>query len=451
MSTDTTTTTASDVTMKRIFVGNLGNNVTTDDLVQLFGLSKSDFLKKTCSLELVTWKQNDKSKNYAFVSAPAEIYEELVKLNGIEFYGRQVKVEEARPKAATKEEESEEPSSSGRSNYYRGGRSFRGRGGYSRGGRGGRRGWSMVPGRRWGARFSNRFSVPTLEEDQIMSLIDCGVNLTNPKFIRDTDQAIARALATGVNKMVVTGLKMVGSKYAVILSKSHPNICYAAVGVHPHFVKEDWEDVKSVEQLEELIKLPHVVAVGECGLDFNRNFSPVEDQLKAFTQQVELAVKHQKPLLVHERESGEKILEVLKEYEGKLPPVVIHCFTGTADQIKVYLKKGFYIGVTGFLCKEKHGQHLREAIQDGTLPLDRIVVQTNAPYMIPNIPREQIDPISKALLEACWIENEPCTLQVIVRCVARCLNLEPSKVAQQCLDTANKIFKFQKVESSTFE
>ena len=85
-------TESSDVAMKRIFVGNLGTNVTTDDLVQLFGLSKSEFLKKTCSLELVAWKKNDKSKNYAFVTVPADIYDELMKLNGIEFYGRQVKV-----------------------------------------------------------------------------------------------------------------------------------------------------------------------------------------------------------------------------------------------------------------------------------------------------------------------------------------------------------------------
>merc|ERR1711962_41683 len=318
-----------------------------------------------------------------------------------------------------------------------------------RGGRGGR-GRGAATGRRWGARYSNRFSVPVLESDQVLNLIDCGVNLANPKFSRDTDQAIARALATGVNKMVVTGLKMVGSKYAVILSKSHPKICYSAVGVHPHFVKEDWLE-KTGDELEELIKLPHVVAVGECGLDYNRNFSPVEDQLKAFTKQVELAVKHKKPLLVHEREAGEKILEVLGAYEGRLPPVIIHCFTGAIDQLKVYVERGFFIGVTGFLCKEKHGQHLRQAIEDGALPLDRIVVQTNAPYMIPNTPKEQIDPVSKVLLESCWIENEPCTLQVIVRCIAKCLNLQPAQVAQQCLDTANRIFKFHNVDAVSSE
>merc|ERR1719427_2124120 len=120
--------------MKRIFVGNLGTNVTTDDLVQLFGLSKSDFLKKTCTLELVTWKKSDKMKNYAFVSVPADIYDELVKLNGIEFYGRQVKVEEARVKLGNSIEESREDNKGGRGGYrgYRG--VYRGRGGlYNRG------------------------------------------------------------------------------------------------------------------------------------------------------------------------------------------------------------------------------------------------------------------------------------------------------------------------------
>ena len=282
----------------------------------------------------------------------------------------------------------------------------------------------------------------------MFNLIDGGVNLTNPKFFRDTDQAIARALATGVNKMVVTGLKVVGSKHAVTLSRSHPNICYAAVGVHPHFVKDDWVEGKTADQLEAMIKLPQVVPVGECGLDYNRNFSPAEEQVAAFVGQVELAVKHCKPLLVHERESQEKVLQVLKTYEGRLPPVVIHCFTGTSEQVKVYVEQGFYIGVTGFLCKEKHGEHLRRAIQDGTLPLDRIVVQTNAPYMIPNTPKEQLDPVSGVLMDSCWVENEPCTLQVIVRCIAKCLNMQPVQVAQQCSHTATGIFKFPTLDTN---
>merc|ERR1719244_1703049 len=280
-----------------------------------------------------------------------------MKLNGIEFYGRQVVIEEAKTKTDKGEENKENKDK-------RKGENAKGNAGRGRG-RGGN-------GRKWGSRPVGKFNLPTLEPDQIFHLVDCGVNLTNPKFHQNTDYVIARALSAGVQKMVITGLKLVGSKSAVIMSKTRPNILYAAVGVHPHFVKDDWND-KTLDTLEDLVKQSEVVAVGECGLDFNRQYSPEELQISTFKKQVQLAVRYQKALLVHERDSHQGILDVLKDFENTLPPVVIHCFTGTAEQIKTYVAKGFYIGVTGFVCKDKHGAGLRAAIKDGTLPLKRIV------------------------------------------------------------------------------
>jgi len=293
----------------------------------------------------------------------------------------------------------------------------------------------------------NKFNLPTLEPDQIFHLVDCGVNLTNPKFHQNTDYVIARALASGVQKMVITGLKLVGCKSAVIMAKTRPNVLYAAVGVHPHFVKDDWND-KTLDQLEELVKQPEVVAVGECGLDFNRNYSPEELQVSTFKKQVQLAVRYQKALLIHERDSHQGVLDVLKDFESTLPPVVMHCFTGTAEQITTYVAKGFYIGVTGFVCKEKHGAALRAAIKDGTLPLKNIVVQTNAPYMTPNTPQDEIDPVSKTLLEHCFADNEPCTLSIIVRCIAKCLSQDPRAIADQCTENAMNVFRFHKAETN---
>ena len=95
---------------------------------------------------------------------------------------------------------------------------------------------------------------------------------------------------------------------------------------------------------------------------------------------------------------------------------------------------------------EKYGKTLRDAIKDGTLPLNRIIVQTNAPYMTPNTPREEIDPVSQTLLDHCFIENEPCTLSIIVRCIAKCLSQEPRHVADVCTETAIKVFRFHKAE-----
>jgi len=233
------------------------------------------------------------------------------------------------------------------------------------------------------------------------------------------------------------------------MAKTRPNILFAAVGIHPHFVKDDWEeeDNKTLGELEELVKQPQCVAVGECGLDFNRNYSPPELQKSTFKQQVQLAIKYNKALLIHERDSHEGILEVLNEFEGSLPPVVMHCFTGTAEQIKTYVEKGFYIGVTGYLCKEKHGADLREAIKDGTLPLKNIVLESNAPYMTPNTPDDQIDPVSKTLLEHIFVDNEPCTLSIIIRCIARCLSQEPKAIASILTENALNVYKFHKADS----
>ncbi|XP_057295924.1 3'-5' ssDNA/RNA exonuclease TatD-like isoform X2 [Hydractinia symbiolongicarpus] len=288
----------------------------------------------------------------------------------------------------------------------------------------------------------NKSWLPTLPADQIFHLVDCGVNLTNVRFKTSPDYVIARALAAGVQKIIVTGLKLNGSKSAVVMAKTRPNILYAAVGVHPHFVKDDWTD-NTLSQLEELIKLPEVVAVGEVGLDFFRGYSPRNIQETAFILQVKLAVRYQKPLLVVERASHTEVMNVLKEIKC-LPPVIVFCFTGTPEEIITYVDKGFYIGVTGYVCKEKHGKALREAIMDGTLPLDRIIVHSNAPYMTPNSPREEIDAVSQSLLEHCYTDNEPCTLSIIIKCIAKCLSLKPREVADTCTATAIKVFRFLK-------
>jgi len=427
------------VETKRIYVGNLGSNVTNEDLINLFGLGTTNFLQRTCSVELACCEKTGKSKNFAFVNVPEHVHSELMKLNGIEFYGKCLVIEEAKTKPDDDREKKENKDK-------KKGRNTKGNTGRGRG-----RGGPNSGARKWGPRPKNKFNLPTLEPDQIFHLVDCGVNLTNPKFYNNTDYVIARALAAGVQKMVITGLKLNGCKSAVIMSKTRPNILYAAVGVHPHFVKDDWND-KTLDQLEELVKQHEVVAVGECGLDFNREYSPNELQVTTFRKQVQLAVRYQKALIVHERDAHEKILDVLKDFTSTLPPVVIHCFTGTAEEIKAYVDKGFYIGVTGFVCKEKHGAALRAAIKDGTLPLNRIVVQTNAPYMTPNTPREEMDPVSKTLIEHCFADNEPCTLSIIVRCIAKCLSQEVRTIADQCTETAMNVFRFHKAdETNNFE
>merc|ERR1712048_265230 len=229
------------------------------------------------------------------------------------------------------------------------------------------------------------------------------------------------------------------------MAKTRPNILFAAIGIHPHYVKDDWND-KTLEQLEEMVKQPECVAIGECGLDFNRDYSPQELQKSTFKQQVQLAVTYNKALLVHERDSHDGILEVLKEFEGSPPPVIVHCFTGSVAEIKTYVEKGFYVGITGYVCKEKHGADIRAAITDGTLPLENIILESNAPYMVPNPGKDHIDPVSQTLLDHCYVDNEPCTLSIIVRCIAKCLSQEPSEIANKLMENALKVYKLKKAD-----
>jgi len=419
----TTTAASGETPTKRIYVGNLGPNVTTEDLTQLFGLGTTPYLKQTCKVEIALCEKTSKSKNFGFVTVPEHVHDELMKLNGIEFYGRQLVIEEAK----TKEDDKENNKGRKRVGNKRGGK----KGGNNR---------------FW--RPKNKFELPELDQDQIFRLIDGGVNLTNGKFHNNdkvaSDLIIARARNAGIQKMVVTGLQLTGVKQALILAKSRPNLVYFAVGVHPHHVKADWTD-KTLDDLEEMVKHPECVAVGEIGLDFKRDFTPRELQETAFKKQLPLAIRYQKALIVHERESHEAIMDALKEFESSLPPVIIHCFTGTTEHIKAYVERGYYIGLTGYICKE-YGENVRQAIKDGTLPLNRIIVQSNAPWMRPSMQRDEIDPISKKILDHCYVENEPCTLSITVRCIAKCLSQDPRSVADALTETAVKVYRFSKAD-----
>ena len=153
-----------------LVIGNLGSNVTTEDLIQLFGLGTTQFLQRTCSVELATCEKTGKSKNFAFVNVPEHVHSELMKLNGIEFYGRQLVIEEAKTKPDSDKENKDNKEKKGNK-----GRNNRGQG--NKGGKGRGQGGN----RRWGPRPKNKFNLPTLEPDQVFHLVDCGVNLTNPK------------------------------------------------------------------------------------------------------------------------------------------------------------------------------------------------------------------------------------------------------------------------------
>ncbi|KAA0201888.1 hypothetical protein HAZT_HAZT000262 [Hyalella azteca] len=235
-------------------------------------------------------------------------------------------------------------------------------------------------------------------------IVDIGANLTNKKFTRDLDSVVSRAQDAGVTKIIVPGTTVHSSKEALRLTHLYPGVLYSTAGkcffffvfgkyhieiicnintgVHPHEAKT-WGD-DTLDELRSLLQQQEVVAVGECGLDFNRNFSPPELQIQVFEKQVELACTLKKPLIVHERDAHAEVLAVLRRHTAQLPASVIHCFTGDADTAKAYLQLGCYIGITGYAWKDKSSEGVRQILNDGILPLDRLLVETDAPFMYPN-------------------------------------------------------------------
>lgn len=219
--------------------------------------------------------------------------------------------------------------------------------------------------------------------DGAMRVVDIGVNLTHRAFRRHWRDVVRRAVDAGVHKLILTGTSVEGSREGLRmaqqwLDETNSRNLYATVGVHPHDAKT-WSET-TLDEMRELLRHPLAVAVGECGLDYNRNFSSPSDQTHAFREQVKLAVELEKPLFLHEREAHGGLLGVLDEFEeGKLPPVVAHCFTGTKEEALEYVKRGYYVGFTGTVCKKERGAPLRELLP--SLPLERIMVETDAPFM----------------------------------------------------------------------
>lgn len=218
--------------------------------------------------------------------------------------------------------------------------------------------------------------------DNTMQLIDIGVNLTNSSFHDQQAAIVERALEAGVTQMVLTGTSLAVSEQALELcqqldtSGAH---LFATAGVHPHDAKA-W-DAGSERQLRQLLNEPRVRAVGECGLDFNRDFSPRPLQEKALEAQLALATELRLPVFLHERDASERLLAILKDYRDHLTGAVVHCFTGERDALFAYLDMDLHIGITGWICDERRGTHLHPLV--GNIPEGRLMLESDAPYLLP--------------------------------------------------------------------
>eukprot|EP00850_Spirogloea_muscicola_P007039 SM000034S12793 [mRNA] locus=s34:901409:902836:+ [translate_table: standard] len=232
-----------------------------------------------------------------------------------------------------------------------------------------------------------------------LRLFDIGANLGHDSLRPHLADVLQRAAKAGVRELMVTGTSVQSSRQALHLCQSNWEaetgvalLCTA--GIHPH---DSGEAVKhglgaSLHELELLIGAePKLVrAVGECGLDFDRNFSTPADQEAAFVAHIQLAVHTGLPLFLHERSAHKRLVELLEPHAPQLRGV-LHCFTGTLEEMQRYLSLGLYIGITGWVCDERRGQDLQAAILH--LPLDRLLLETDAPFLIPrNIPKQALTP-----------------------------------------------------------
>ncbi len=258
-----------------------------------------------------------------------------------------------------------------------------------------------------------------------MQLVDIGANLTHPAFHGDLPEVLARARAAGVGTIVVTGTSVAESLHALKAANEYPQALRATAGVHPHHASEC--DASTIPALRVLAQHPQVVAIGECGLDFNRNYAPQADQEKWFAAQVELACELKMPLFLHSRDAKEKIVDVLKRFKT-LPSAVAHCFTGDKAELHAYLDLGLYIGITGWICDERRGTHLAELVRD--IPADRLMLETDSPYLTPRDMRPQ--PRAR--------RNEPAHLPHILRAVARAAGKPPEQLAAETRRNAKAFF-----------
>ena len=257
-------------------------------------------------------------------------------------------------------------------------------------------------------------------------LVDIGANLAHDSFDDDRDEVLQRAADAGVGRIVVTGSSDDSNRKAARLAADHPGVLYSTAGVHPHHASDYTPESDAL--IRELATGGRVVAVGECGLDYFRYFSPREAQLAAFRSQLEIAADTGLPVFLHQRDAHDDFVEVLEPMLPKLSRAVAHCFTGEHESLREYLALGLYIGVTGWICDERRGTHLKEIVS--IVPDDRILIETDAPYLLPRTIRPK--PQTR--------RNEPMYLPEVLGVVAEARGQTEEHVARITTDNAERFF-----------
>lgn len=254
-----------------------------------------------------------------------------------------------------------------------------------------------------------------------MELIDTHCHLTFEPLAGDVENVLARSRAAGVIGWITVGTDTQQNQKAVELADKFENM-YATIGIHPHDAKNvTAEDLAELKKLAQNVK---VVAIGETGLDFHYNYSKQQTQTRAFARQLKIARELNLPVIVHSREAFDETIDILEQFGSGLKKVVFHCFSGSAQQAKIALDYGFYISFTGVVTF-KNAEAVRQAAK--IVPLDRLMIETDCPYMSP-------EPMRKQKV------NEPALMLHTARCLAELKGLDLADFAEVTTATSRAFF-----------
>ena len=255
-------------------------------------------------------------------------------------------------------------------------------------------------------------------------MIDIGVNFHSSQLKGLAPELLSRAAAAGVTHILATGTSLHASELALAFARTHDRV-WATAGVHPHDASH-WTP-QSPAQFEPMWADELVVAVGECGLDYNRMFSPREAQRQAFEAQIAVAVRTAKPLFLHCRDAFDDFLAMLRDAHQAGAHGVVHCFTDSAAEAEAYLALGFDIGITGWVTDTTRGTALRDALR--VIPLDRLHLETDAPYLRPKNAGKTRP------------YNEPALLPFVAKAVAELKGMDVAALSAQATANSRRLFK----------
>lgn len=257
-------------------------------------------------------------------------------------------------------------------------------------------------------------------------LVDIGVNLSDKAFDQDRDGVVSRAVEHGVTTMILTGTSLTESQKVLGLARKYSEHCFCTAGIHPHGAKD--ANTQTFKELKALYSEPVVVAVGETGLDFNRDFSPRPVQEKVFQRQLELAIESGLPLFCHERDASERFADIIRNYRDQVSKLVVHCFTADKKALYRYLDLDCHIGITGWICDERRGTHLHPLMKD--IPVNRLMVETDSPWLLPRTLAKK--PKNR--------RNEPAFLFEVVQMIATHTGQSPEEAARKTRATSLEFF-----------